>query len=187
VDCVLAPANLHELEGAEELLQGVSGFALTDCNYWKPEFSAHLKTHGLLLLTPFKFAAHEKQPCPRFLAHIRYRIETAFGQLVERFHAKRVWASDLWHLTSRWMRKLLSHTLAAFFCAQQAYLIFGLLILSLLKPAHRVTNNLIILYGLKKIIFPVCDRNFFGQEKSCLTWEIETRGNQQHRPVSPSS
>jgi len=50
-----------------------------------------------------------------------------------------------------------------------------------------ITNNLIIVYGLKKIIFPVCDRNFFGQEKSCLTWGIETRGNQQHRPESPSS
>ena len=49
---------------------------------------------------------------------MRYRIETVFGQLVERFHAKRVWARDLWHLTSRWMRKLLSHTLAVFFCAQ---------------------------------------------------------------------
>ena len=32
----------------------------------------------------------------------------------ERYHAKRVWARDAWHLWSRWQRKLLSHTLAAF-------------------------------------------------------------------------
>ena len=119
VDCALAPANIHDTEGAEELLQDVYGFALADRNYWKPELMARLKTQGLQLLAPYKSAKRQKQPYPRFLTHMRYRIETVFGQLVERFHAKRVWARDLWHLTSRWMRKLLSHTLAVFFCAQQ--------------------------------------------------------------------
>jgi hypothetical protein len=36
-------------------------------------------------------------------------METMIGQLVERYHAKRVWARDGWHLWSRWQRKLLSH------------------------------------------------------------------------------
>jgi hypothetical protein len=44
----------------------------------------------------------------------RRRIETVIGQLTERYHAKRVWARDAWHLWSRWLRKLRSHTLAAF-------------------------------------------------------------------------
>lgn len=52
---------------------------------------------------------------------MRYRIETVFGQFVERFNAKRVWAPDLWYLTSRWMRNFLSHTVAVFFCAQNHY------------------------------------------------------------------
>ena len=130
VDCALAPANIHDTEGAEELLQDVYGFALADRNYWKPELMARLKTQGLQLLAPYKSAKRQKQPYPRFLTHMRYRIETVFGQLVERFHAKRVWARDLWHLTSRWMRKLLSHTLAVFFCAQEnlSYLRFAKLI-----------------------------------------------------------
>ena len=130
VDCALAPANIHDTEGAEELLQDVYGFALADRNYWKPELMARLKTQGLQLLAPYKSAKRQKQPYPRFLTHMRYRIETVFGQLVERFHAKRVWARDLWHLTSRWMRKLLSHTLAVFFCAQEnlSYLSFAKLI-----------------------------------------------------------
>jgi len=38
------------------------------------------------------------------------------GQLTERYHAKRVWARDAWHLWSRWLRKLLSHTMAVFLC-----------------------------------------------------------------------
>lgn len=116
VDCALAPANIHDTEGAEEVLQGVSGFVLADRNYWKPELSQRLQKYGLYLLAPYKSAKRQKQPWPRFLTHMRYRIETVFGQLVERFHAKRVWARDIWHLTSRWMRKFLSHTLAVYFC-----------------------------------------------------------------------
>ena len=130
VDCALAPAHLSDTEGAEDLLQGVAGFVLADRNYWKPEHSQRLKSYGLCLLAPYKSAKHEKQPYPRYLTHMRYRIETVFGQLVERFHAKRIWARDLWHLTSRWMRKFLSHTLAVYFCslADIPYLSFAKLV-----------------------------------------------------------
>jgi DDE family transposase len=130
VDCALAPANIHDTEGAEEVLEGVAGFVLADRNYWKPELSQRLMKHGLCLLAPYKSAKRQKQPWPRFLTHMRYRIETTFGQLVERFHAKRIWARDLWHLTSRWMRKFLSHTLAVFFCslADISYLSFAKLV-----------------------------------------------------------
>ena len=130
VDCSLAPANIHDTEGVEEVLQGVAGFVLADRNYWKPELAQRLKNYGLSLLAPYKSAKRQKQPWPRFLTHMRYRIETVFGQLVERFHAKRIWARDLWHLTSRWMRKFLSHTLAVFFCslAEIPYLCFAKLV-----------------------------------------------------------
>jgi hypothetical protein len=63
------------------------------------------------IIAPFKSAKHEKHPWARRLKHVRYRVETVIGQLMERYHAKRVWARDLWHLTSRWLRKLLSHVL----------------------------------------------------------------------------
>ena len=56
--------------------------------------------------------------CPIRLIQARRRIETVIGQLVERYHAKRVWAGDAWHLWSRWLRKLLSHTLAVYLCQQ---------------------------------------------------------------------
>jgi hypothetical protein len=42
---------------------------------------------------------------------VRYRIDTVFGQLVDRCAVKRVWARDLWHLSSRLLRKVLMHTL----------------------------------------------------------------------------
>lgn len=130
-DCRLAPANIHDTEGAEELLEGMHGYVLADRNYWKPELAERLKAQGVCLLAPYKSAKRQKQPWPRHWTHMRYRIETVFGQLVERFQAKRVWARDLWHLTSRWMRKFLSHTLAVYFCAQtqqNSYLNFAKLV-----------------------------------------------------------
>ncbi len=44
--------------------------------------------------------------------------ETVISQLAERYGAKKVWAKDRWHLTSRWLRKFLRHTAAVYFCEQ---------------------------------------------------------------------
>jgi hypothetical protein len=44
------------------------------------------------------------------------------SQLVERYRAKKVWARDRWHLTSRWLRKALSHTVAVFLCQEETHL-----------------------------------------------------------------
>ncbi len=46
----------------------------------------------------------------------RRRIETLVGQLGERYRVKKVWARDRWHLTSRWLRKVLSHTISFYLC-----------------------------------------------------------------------
>ncbi len=48
----------------------------------------------------------------KFFGDARRYIETVISQLSERFHAKKVRARDCWHLTSRWGRKLLAHTIA---------------------------------------------------------------------------
>jgi hypothetical protein len=116
VATALAPANVHDTEAAEELLQGVQGWVLGDRNYWKPDLQLALKEQGLTLLAPYKSAKRQKFYYPHWLVEKRYRIETMFGQLVDRFHAKKVWARDAWHLTSRWLRKLLSHLIAVLFC-----------------------------------------------------------------------
>jgi DDE family transposase len=116
VDFRLAPANLHELPVAADLLAGVRGWALGDRNYWSPALTEHLRGQGLDLLAPYKSAKRETRREPRWLTQKRRRIETVIGQLVERYHAKRVWARDAWHLLARWLRKLLSHTLAVCLC-----------------------------------------------------------------------
>lgn len=114
----LAPANVHDLDLAKEVLEGATGWVIADRNYWNPDLMADLQVHGICLLTPFKTGRQAKVPWPRWLTHMRYRIETVFSQLTDRFHAKKVWARDAWHLLSRWLRKILGHTFAVYFCIQ---------------------------------------------------------------------
>lgn len=109
----LAPANASDLAVLPEVVAGTSGFAIGDRNYWSPALRDELAAMGLALLAPYRSA--KKDPTPalsRFLSRVRYRIDTTFGQLVERYHAKRLWARDLWHLASRLLRTVLSHTVA---------------------------------------------------------------------------
>ena len=68
---------------------------------------------GIELLAPY--SSKKRDPAPRksaYLSRLRYRIDTVFSQLTGRYSIKRVWAKDLWHLMSRLLRKVLSHTLA---------------------------------------------------------------------------
>ena len=115
----LAPANIHDLCMAEELLEGAKeGWVLGDRNYWSPDLAEQFEAEGMRLLAPYKSKKREEEPWPRWLVQKRRRIETVFSQLIERYRAKKVWAKDRWHLTSRFMRKVLSHTMAVYFCQQ---------------------------------------------------------------------
>jgi hypothetical protein len=116
-DARLVPANPHDLTIAEELLDGVHGWALGDRAYWSPVRAGLLADQGVRLLAPPSRSARRPVPhLPSWVTQHRRRIETVIGQLVERYHAKRVWARDAWYLWSRWQRKLLSHTLAVYLC-----------------------------------------------------------------------
>lgn len=112
----LAPANVHDLRMAEALSEEATGYLLGDRNYCSPAFRDQASMHGLAVLTPEKSRKRERRPWPRALTQMRRRIETVFGQLSERYNAKKVWARDRWHLVSRWYRKVLSHTLAVLMC-----------------------------------------------------------------------
>lgn len=118
----LSAANVHELPVAERLLEQAQGWALGDRNYWSPPLSQKLAAQGLHLLAPYRSAKREKTRWPLFLVQKRRRIETVIGQMVERFHAKRVWARDRWHFFSRWLRKVLAHTIFVRLCQQHELL-----------------------------------------------------------------
>lgn len=115
----LVPANAADVTVLPELVDGASGFAVGDRNDWSPTVTEDLNQRGLVLLAPYRSAKRDPTPHrSRFLSRIRYRIDTTFGQLVERYHVKRVWARDLWHLCSRVLRKVLSHTIATLLTAR---------------------------------------------------------------------
>ena len=117
-DLELLPANVHDTVAAEEMLKGLTGQIIGDRNYWKPVLRDRLQEQQLTLLAPFATAKHEREPWPRALTRKRYRIETVFGQLVQRFQARQVWARDAWHLCSRWLRRIVAHCLGVFLCQQ---------------------------------------------------------------------
>jgi hypothetical protein len=109
----IAPANVSETAVVPELAAGTQGLLLGDRNYWSPALQEELQPGSLQLEAPFRRATTD--PWPKrsaVISRIRYRIDTTFGQLVDRYQVKRVWARDRWHLHSRLLRKVLSHTLA---------------------------------------------------------------------------
>ena len=109
----VAPANAHELSVLPEIAEGTSGVLVGDRNYHSPKTREELVRTGIDLLAPY--SSKKRDPDPRksaFLSRLRYRIDTVFSQLVGRYSVKRVWARDLWHLASRLLRKVLSHTVA---------------------------------------------------------------------------
>jgi IS5 family transposase len=117
-DLELLPANVHDTVAAESMLMGIKGQVIADRNYWKPVLMERLREQDLALLTPFATVKHQKAPWPRKLTRKRYRIETVFGQFVQRFKARAVWARDAWHLCSRWLRRILAHCFGVFLCQQ---------------------------------------------------------------------
>lgn len=113
----LAPANADALAVAEgDLLDDALGWVLGDRKYWRPAVAERVHERDLHLLAPDKWASRERRPWPRWLIEKRRRSETVIGQLTERYHAKKVWARDAWRLLARWLRKVLSHTVAVLLC-----------------------------------------------------------------------
>ena len=109
----VAPANAHELSVLPELAEFTSGLVVGDRNYHSPKTRQELAGMGVELLAPY--SSKKRDPNPKtsaFLSRLRYRIDTVFSQLTERYCVKRVWARDTWHLASRLLRKVLSHTVA---------------------------------------------------------------------------
>ncbi len=110
--CV-APANVHELTALPALTEQTVGTLVGDRNDWSPSMTTNCRERGVELLAPYRSA--KRDPHPRWstlLSRVRYRIDTVFGQLVDRCDVKRVWARDLWHLCNRLLRKVLMHTVA---------------------------------------------------------------------------
>jgi hypothetical protein len=108
----LAPAEEAEGDALEEMTQEKVGRVLGDRNYWMPERQRRLLQRGIKVVAPYKHKTKDPNPdWSRALSPMRYRIETVFGQLTDRYRVKQVWAKQRWQLISRLLRCVLSHTL----------------------------------------------------------------------------
>jgi Transposase DDE domain len=115
----LAAANVHDLDLVPALVDGGTGLVIGDRNYWAPKLVAELEPAGIQFLAPCKRRDTDPDPVGRtVLTQWRWRIEVVASPLVERSHLKRVWARDAWQLTSRILRKVLSHTLCVGLCLE---------------------------------------------------------------------
>jgi len=107
----LAPARASEKAVLPELGLPPGSVGIGDRNYWSPELRDRVAAAGVTLLAPYYHKG--KDPDPRRsarLSAVRYKVETVNGQLAERYNVKRTWAKDLWQLSHRVIRKVLSHT-----------------------------------------------------------------------------
>ena len=114
--------NAVETEVVWELQPPGGSVGIGDRNYGSPSLTEALAQGGIRLLAPYK--NKKRDPQPERLRHLRGLhglIETVNGQRAGRFHAKRSWAKDLWHLCSRLLRKVLSHTVVAWVPVSQGH------------------------------------------------------------------
>jgi hypothetical protein len=98
------------------LVAPVKGYLLGDKGYLGVEFKQEMKTQGIEMMTPVDANMNDsvlRETRKRMNAKRRL-IETVIGQLAGQFTIKKCWARDLWHLSNRIARKLLSHTLGIF-------------------------------------------------------------------------
>lgn len=116
----LAGADQSDLALVPELVPPCTRTLLADRNYWSPDMTEALAPYGLVLAAPFRHKTSDPDPQrSAILGKRRWRIESTFTQLVERYHLKQVWARDLWHFGNRLVRKVLSHTIAMHLNAQE--------------------------------------------------------------------
>jgi hypothetical protein len=110
----LAPARVNDRAVLAEMDLPAGSVGIGDRGYWNPELRARLEARGVRLLTPFLHKSKDPEPARSArLSAVRYRLESTNGQLAVRYHAKRTWARDWWHLCHRLVRKILSHTVLA--------------------------------------------------------------------------
>lgn len=116
-DFSLTAANIDERETAHDFIGKIKGFLLGDKGFiMREEMEEEFQKAGIQVETPLKKNMLDTRD-KSFVWKIKKKrrlVETVIGQLAERFHMERTKARDLWHLTNRLTRKILSHTLCAY-------------------------------------------------------------------------
>ncbi len=110
--CTVTPASGDEREALWALTEGVRGLLIGDEGSMSAFLQAELATVGIDLQTPLRANRTDSRPpgVVQQLTSTRRLVETVIGQLAEQLHFQKIRARDVWHLTSRIVRKILAHT-----------------------------------------------------------------------------
>lgn len=115
-DYTFAPANIDERDVVQDMTDNIHGLLIGDKGFIRPLLTEELAQHHIDLQTPLRKNMKDERPKTfvQQLMKTRRLVETVIGQLSERFSIEKVRARDCVHLTNRFVRKILSHTLAVF-------------------------------------------------------------------------
>lgn len=114
VGFTLTPANTDERDVLDNMRGLLQGLLIGDKGLLSKPRQAELTGDNINLQTPLRDNMHDPRPKSyvQTLLKTRRRVETVIGQLVEFFDFAACKARDLWHLTSKLVRKLLAYNLA---------------------------------------------------------------------------
>jgi hypothetical protein len=109
-------ADVDERDVVLELVGDAKGLLLGDKGYIRQALTTDLAAQELTLLTPLKRNMKQYNSAfNRTVSRHRQLVETVIGHLCHWFDIEHIDSRDLWHLTSRLARKILAHTLMAYF------------------------------------------------------------------------
>jgi hypothetical protein len=112
----VTPSNVDEREAVWETIENIEGLLIGDKGFISSLLKKELSKKKISLETSLRKNMKDTRDKKfvKKLVSIRRLVETVIGQLSERFNIEKIWARDLFHLTNRITRKILSHTLAIF-------------------------------------------------------------------------
>lgn len=110
----IAPANVDERDVLPEIVQNISGLVISDKGLISSLLKEDLAKYGIDLQTPLRKNMKDKRPkwLVSWAMNVRRIIETVNGQLAGRFNIQSIRAKDLWHFSSKVLRKILAHSFA---------------------------------------------------------------------------
>lgn len=117
ISYTLTPANTDDRRVVFELTQSLQGQQASqlfaDKGYLSYDLQNELIQMGIDLQTPLRdnMKDNRSKSFLSYLKQTRKTIEAVISQLSQRFNAQTTKARDLWHLSNRFVRKLLAHSL----------------------------------------------------------------------------
>ena len=112
----LTAANVDERDALWDITNKMRGLLIGDKGFIRPILKEDLAKIDIDLQYLVKKNMKDERPdsFTKLLKSKRRLVETVIGQLAERFEIEKTKARDLWHLTNRITRKILSHTVGIF-------------------------------------------------------------------------